>query len=200
MTRNSDEALSAALASLEADPLLRDETAGKRGLRFNLMCEMGYDVLIDDNVPSEKWEHHFTGQHPEHAIELAEAGDVIAHEALCDVAEHLNHRGRVVPTKLQQYVIAAARKGHKASQGRHRITNIYRDEAIFRAVKIVTDMGIPATRNDDGKRAESGCSIVAVALARCGIKMKEAAVVSIWEKRRRARHAAGLDRPKRASR
>ncbi len=197
MTQNIEDALSAAVTSLEKDPLLHDDTAGRRALRFNLMCEMGYDVLVDEKIASEKWEHRFTGQHPERVIELAAAGDRIAHDALCAVAEHLNEHGRTVPSTLQKYLIGAARDGVAIRRGRHWVTNLYRDEAIFKAVQVVASLGIPTTRNDDGKRSESACSIVAVALAKCGIEMKEGAVVSIWEKRRKARRAAGLDRPKR---
>jgi hypothetical protein len=196
MTFSSEDRLNAAVCSLEADRLLHDVRAGTNAFRYSLMCEMGFDILPDESIPSENWERRFTGQNPERAIALAAAGDPIAHDALCAVAAHINQHGRVVPSKLQGYIISAARGGVVKRRGRHPVKNLYRDDAIFRAVNIVIGMGIPATRNDDGKRTESACSIVAAALKKCGICMKEGGVVSIWEKRGKARRAGGFDVPK----
>ena len=184
-------AFAAALAYLKAHPWLRDPLAGKNALRFNLMCEAGLDVTDDDELSHERL--RFTGEHPENVIALATAGDSIAHEALCDVADHLAKCGKTLPPALQRYVIAAARHPKPSRRGRHPVSNIHRDEAIFHAVQLAVGMGLRPTRSvassDD---RESACSVVARALTECDMAMSEQAVVSVWTKRRCARERAGF--------
>src|SRR6266516_2348953 len=156
MTITAADAETAAIVSLKKERWLMDTEAGRKGLHFNLMCETGFYVVRDDNISQEKWLHRFTVQHPERVIELARAGDRIAHDALCYVVALLNDLGRYVPQELQRYLVDAAPSGFKKpKRGRHPVEYIYRDEAIFRAVETVIALGIPATRNPDGKREVS---------------------------------------------
>jgi hypothetical protein len=184
--------LDLAVDLLGKSPWLRDPEAAKNSLRFNLMCETGVNVVIDPNNPANRM--RYTGLTPERVIEQALGGDRIAHEALCNVAAHLTDFGRVVPAKLQRYIIDAARAAAVGKRGRHPVTNLLRDDAIFHVVEKVVGQGLKATRNEVHS-GDSACSIVSTALARCGINMSESAVVTIWKARRLAHKRAGYKAP-----
>lgn len=172
-------------AYLRQHPWLTDRDASKNALRLNYMFEAGSDSDAHQTV--------FNGAYPEAVIAEAASGNRIAHEALCEVADHIAKRGAPLPAVLQRYVIDAARTPAKWKPGRHPVANLHRDDAIFHAVELVIAAGATATRNEDHEEGhESACSIVAAALATCGIRMSEKAVAGVWTKRRNIRAKAGF--------
>ena len=98
--------------------------------------------------------------------------------------------------RLQGYLIAAAREGFTGKRGRHPVSNIHRDEAIFHAVQIAIGGGLSATRNREpgrhGKREQSACAVVAGALEKLKLAMSESEVETIWSRRKKLRASAGF--------
>lgn len=183
-------AINEAVDFLSKNRFLHDLKAGENGLRFQYMCGTGLVISQDERLkPDDRY--HFTGEHPEEIVARAKTGDRVAHDALCAVADHLTARGEPLPLELQRYVVGAAVVPPKWKKGRNPVSNIYRDDAIFRAVELVVGQGFNATKNDSSEH-ESACSIVAKALAQIGSAMSEDNVETIWSNRCKAMEKAGF--------
>jgi hypothetical protein len=175
---------------------LWDAKASENAYCFNLMCRAGLDIIVDEDHPADD-RYRFTGEYADEVISLATTTrDRIAHKALCGVADQLTTLGRQLPPALQRYIVDAARFPINRRRGRHFVSKLHRDDAIFHAVEIAVAHGLLAMRNEaHADDHESGCSVVSVALRLCGLsKMKESAVATVWQKRRDVRAKAGFKR------
>jgi hypothetical protein len=181
---NSKEALAAAVKYFKADHWLGiwlEDSEGRVNIRRGILArQVGLDLI--------RWgdgslEERYIERNAESVIAAANAGDQIAHEALCRAALHLTKHGKILPPQLQRYVVAAASELKRGRPGKRlRVFNDLRDGAIFHALEIVMTFGFNATRNNahrDG--VESACSIVAQALGKCGAALSESQVKKIME-------------------
>ena len=164
MTEREAAVFRSVLEFFQRHPWIQNHAgAGEASLRINYMCEAGWYYLDDESLPLEQ-RLDYTGEDTDRLISLADQGDRIAHEALCAIAKHLDDRGKTLPPGLQRYVVSAALTPAKYRQGKHPVTNVIRDEAIFHAVELAIKAGLLPTRNKAarGKKsaAKSPCSIV----------------------------------------
>ncbi|MFD1982402.1 hypothetical protein ACFSOZ_06810 [Mesorhizobium newzealandense] len=181
------EAPAAVRAYLETHPWLRDPGASKRGLRFALIWMCGLDPV----EPHDYYESGDAGR----VVEMAEAGDQIAYDAIVEVATHLTDRAIPLPNSVQKYLLDIARRKQPQAfrRGRHPITNLHRDDAIFHAVEIARKAGFSATQNEDHEDDhQSACSIVADVLESLRVDIAERSVEKIWARRRAARQRGGF--------
>ncbi len=179
----------AVLDYLRASPWTGDPNAGIKAVRHHYMCAAG--VEIDDARPGSL---KFTGQWAAEVITAARSGDSIAHDALCEIAEHLLKFDDPIPPALVRYLLDGARRTPTRKAGRRRGENVIRDNLIWRAVEIATRAGLPRTRNP-ATVSDSACSIVAQALGDAGGPHLSADAISkAWERVEKARTAAGYRR------
>lgn len=187
---NSKDALAAAVKYLKADRWLKDSQAGADAKRASLMRMAGHEVAEENGIPVVK----YTGRSAESVIAYAVAGDQVAHQALCLIAQRLTDNKETLPPALQGYVVRVAAQMNAGKRGKRTAgTNDLRDDAILDAVEIVMKFGFGAMRND-ARKQESACSIVVQALGECGAAISEKTVNSIYTKRRRAFARAGIAR------
>ena len=168
-----DAAVAAAKDFLGKNSWWNDPKTSEKALRLSLMYSMG-TMNRGDTIC-------FTGRSPEQVIAQARAGDRIAHDALIGVGDDLVRRGVRMPAVLANYFVTYAKQPLKWKSGRHPISELHRNDAIFRAVEFVVSLGFEPTRNDSTK-ADCASSIVAAAL---GGKPHEKRVAEIWTERRR---------------
>jgi hypothetical protein len=156
-----------------------------QSVRFHLMCDTGFFLSDDDGPMFGRFQ--FTGETPGEVIAQAKAGDKVAHEALCYVAENLTDRGESLPNELGKYVLEFARgKRPNFRRGRSGYENIYRDFHICVAVRRVVKMGYDATRNAETRGSESACAIVAKASEETKFgDLTEHTINEIWKHRAR---------------
>ena len=183
-----EAAIAAARTVLEKVPGALDEGSGRRAIKFHLMCMagLGTPLDVDASDPMRDWE--FTGERSSEVVERAMAGDSIAHDALCAIADNLTTRSKTLPKALQEYIVSTARDGMQRKRGQHPGKNTCRDFGICLAVKCVTELGLDATRSPataDKNGRECGCSITALALHQLNLTMSEGAIKKIWDKRNR---------------
>ena len=182
-----------ALKSLAEDRWLKDLNASENALRHNLMCMCGFEVDLSKTGFSREC---FSGEEVDDVVLIAMTGDRIAHEALVCVARHLTERGKSLPLKLQDYIVGAAEKRPKFKRSRHKVSNLYRDHAIFNAVEKAIAEGLLLTRNRAAKKEglKSACSVVAKALGDLPTRMSmsEHTVETIWRDRAAANEKAGF--------
>jgi len=145
--------------------------------RFKIIAR---ELLSDDWVAdTDEWRDWLVGS--------ALSGSRPAHEALRHAAKSLLYDDKSVPPWLGWYLLDAARKGgvqHRAKRGRKKVTS-RRNIAISWAIYIIAlRYNLKPTRNT-GTSTECGCSIVAKALKRYDIILKESNVAAIWRSSRR---------------
>jgi hypothetical protein len=202
-----EAAIQAAADGLKADPWLHDQKALEKALLHNLMCMGGVEIDEDGT-------HHFTGEEAGMSgkvwlpaddgswdpvnwpslIERANGQNVyearMAHEALIEIAQRLHDSDKPLPAALRGYVVTAARIPRAFGRGR-KPASIHRDEAIFRAIEKIVQRGFSPTRSPASNH-ESACSIVYTALSDIGLSLAEGTIAEIWERRCKARRAAGF--------
>jgi hypothetical protein len=117
-------------------------------------------------------------------IESAEAGDEIAHAALCRVCAEMLDRGEIPPAALRVYAEKALLSGPVTrSAGRSEHDNWRRDIGIACLVYLAMKrFGLRPTRNREQRRRQqsSASSVVALALGRRRINITEKRVENIW--------------------
>lgn len=117
-------------------------------------------------------------------IQAAEAGDEIAHTALCRVCAEMLDRGEMPPAALRAYGERALVRGPVTrSAGRSEHDNWRRDVGIACLVGLAKKrFGLSPTRNREQRRRRqpSACSVVALALGRRHINVAEKRVEAIW--------------------
>jgi hypothetical protein len=134
-------------------------------------------------------------------IEAAEAGDEIAHAALCRVCAEMLDRGEMPPAALRAYGERALVRGPVTrSSGRSEHDNWRRDIGIACLVYLAKErFGLSYTRNREQRRRRqpSACSIVALALGRRRINVTEKRVENICARVRGqvAAFVIGLESP-----
>ena len=117
-------------------------------------------------------------------VEAAEAGDEIAHAALCRVCAEMLDQGEMPPAALRAYGEKALLRGLVTrSAGRSGHDNWQRDIGIACLVYLAKEsFGLSPTRNREQRRRRqpSACSVVALALGRRHINVAEKRVENIW--------------------
>jgi hypothetical protein len=125
-------------------------------------------------------------------FEMAQNGDVDADAALCHIAFKHLVCGRELPINLKVFVMLLLSERFEAppKRGRGRYSrnqNVIRDFVIVELVSTMKEFGFHPTRTRARHRSndkeESGCSIVAKALAQLGIHMDEIGIEEVWSKR-----------------
>jgi hypothetical protein len=194
---NSKEAIAAAVKYLKADHWLgvwlKDGEARVNVARTGFASQAGLDFIRWHDGP-DGLEERFTERNAERVIAQANTGNQIAHEALCRAAEHLTVRGKALPLQLQYYVVGAAIQLKKGGKGKRlHVFNDLRDGAIFHALEVVMMFGFNATRNAGHKEEiESACSIVSLALGKCGAALSESQVTKIMNSQLKGWTKAGV--------
>jgi hypothetical protein len=116
-------------------------------------------------------------------IESAEAGDEIAHAALCRVCAEMLDQGEMPPAALRAYGERALVRGPVTrSAGRSEHDNWRRDIGIACLVYLAKErFGLSPTRNREQRRRQqpSASSVVALALGRHRINVAEKRVENI---------------------
>jgi hypothetical protein len=117
-------------------------------------------------------------------IEAAEAGDEIAHAALCRVCAEMLDQGKMPPAALRAYGERALVRGPVTrSAGRSEHDNWRRDIGVACLVYLARErFGLSPSRNREQRRRcqPSACSIVALALGRRRINITEKRIENIW--------------------
>jgi hypothetical protein len=134
--------------------------------------------------PKDDWEQSFRA-----AVEVARK---IINDPACD---NLLRKYAGVPG-AREAIIAALQRARTRPRKKGELreqTNALRDQWIAEAVALTCRDGtFSPTRNKDAKatrdRKESGCSIVAEALRRLGLKLAEKSVADIWAEHGQAYH------------
>ena len=124
-------------------------------------------------------------------------GDEDADAALSEIAFQHIWRQRRLPPHLTTYLMVMLRRRFEAQpkRGRGRYSphqNITRDFVIVDVVSKLQEFGYHPTRarasHGSEDKEESGCSIVAKALAQLGIHISETGVEEVWSKRANLRY------------
>src|SRR4051794_36969819 len=118
MSKSNAEALAAAIKYLKADRWfgvwLKDSESGVDAKRARLMRQAGCDVIEgQDGIPKLK----YTGKNAKNLIARANAGDPIAHQALCLIAQQLTANRETLPPEVQFYVVAVASELKRGKKG-----------------------------------------------------------------------------------
>ena len=110
----------------------------------------------------------------------------LSYQALQNIVGALRRDDAQIPDELQAWIMDVAegkRKFPSAGRGRSPYRNQIRDELIVRAVRIVVDGGLKATRNEASVH-ESACDAVSQALKEHGIELSYDGVAKVWSKGR----------------
>jgi hypothetical protein len=115
-------------------------------------------------------------------IKSAEAGNLLAHEALMAEWEEAFDNNRDMPATLKSYVLRCRREGEvKRGRGHTEWDNVNRDVGVFLMAKFISrTFGIDLTRSEATDRA-CAASVLAKALkrSRSGIDLKEKRIAGI---------------------
>ena len=118
-------------------------------------------------------------------IAAAMRGDGVADATLREIAAGLIRNRKILPPKLADYVIEILEG--RAPKHRRKSRTDLRDSHIIRAIEIAVEHGVCATRNrasaDKVDAPHSGAAIVSIVLNEFGVKLSEAGVEKIWERR-----------------
>ena len=166
----------------------RDKSAGENSLKLQFKYQAGFELGMNDPC-------NFSDEAINNVVGIAKSGDRVADEALREIAAWLRSNEKSLPGALARYVDEGR---PKRNRGPHPIKKVFRDDAVFHAVKLAVSRGLNPTRNREQLETESACSLVARVLSdlRDGSGRGEGAIEEIWYRVLEQRHRAGFrDQP-----